>query len=258
MRNTNHRKHELNLFIIGLALFGTACTHIPTTNSHINQTQHDSTPTYLDPKTVFSDVKELDYIPLATVSQIGTGDVLDVQVFKAPEFSRQETVNLSGYITLPLIGDIPAKDLTIDQLEQRITDKLQEKYLQNPKVTIVARARGSQHITLDGSFRSPGTHQLRDTPMDTIQAMALGGGLDDMADTDKIVLFRKNGSDVKAYHLNITAIKQGRAKAPYVKGNDIIIAHRSDSRYWLREVASSMGSISSIFSAITSYNTIVK
>lgn len=233
-----------------------ACSNAPVP-AHTDEHASTSSLT-VDPNAIFSDLRELAYTPKSDTYQIGIGDVLDVQVFKAPEFSRQETVNLEGNLTLPLIGDIQAKDLTISQLEQKITDKLREKYLQNPKVTIAARARGSQHITLDGSFRNPGTHQLRDTPMDVVQAMALGGGLDDLADTDKVVLFRKIDAQVKAYHLDIDAMKNGQTKIPYVKGNDIIIAHRSDTRYWLKEIASSMGNLGTILSTVTTYRTVAK
>lgn len=212
----------------------------------------------INEQAIFSDLRELDYSAKLGNSPIGVGDVLDVQVFKATEFSRQETVSPDGDLTLPLLGDIHAIGMTIPQLEQTITEKLREKYLQNPKVIVVARSRGTQNITLDGAFKSPGIQQLKDTPLNVIQAMALGGGLDDLADTGKVVLFRKTGETVKAYHLNVDAMKNGQAKAPYVRNDDIIIAHRSDTRYWLREIATSMGNISTILSTYTTYNTLVK
>jgi polysaccharide export outer membrane protein len=241
--------------LIGCLLLAACSTPMP--NSLPDQSANSNTPT-LNEQALFSDLRELDYSGKIGGSTIGVGDVLDVQVFKATELSRQETVNPDGDLTLPLLGDIHAIGMTIPQLEQKITDKLREKYLQNPKVIVVARSRGAQNITLDGSFKSPGIQQLKDTPLNVIQAMALGGGLDDLADSGKVVLFRKTGEMVKAYHLNVDAMKNGQTKAPYVINNDIIIAHRSDTRYWLREVASGMGNIGTILSTFTTYNTIVK
>jgi polysaccharide export outer membrane protein len=88
-----------------------------------------------------------------------------------------------------------------------------------------------------------------------LQAVSLGNGLTDLADASKIILFRHTGDKTKAYHLNLKAIRDGRMKDPYVRNNDVIVAHRSDSRYWLRETASLLGNFSSIFTSVTTVKT---
>jgi polysaccharide export outer membrane protein len=52
------------------------------------------------------------------------------------------------------------------------------------------------------------------------------------------VLFRRKGNQMKAYRLDMNAIREGKMRDPYVRGDDRIVAHRSDSRYWFKEVKS--------------------
>lgn len=245
------------LLMVCLLAGGCSNTPSPSVSAGLNPTADAAN---LEPKVIFSDLQELDYSSKADAYQIGIGDTLEVQVFKAPEFSRQETVNLDGILTLPIIGDIYADGLTISQLEQAIAAKLREKYLQNPEVTVVFRTRVPQYITLVGEFRGPGTYPLiNNRPTNIIQAMATGGGgLSDLADTGKVVLLRKTGDTVKAYHLNIDAIQSGQNPPPYVKGNDLIIAHRSNARYWMREIAERMSNLGTILSTYTTYKTLIK
>ncbi|MBO0614344.1 polysaccharide biosynthesis/export family protein [Thiothrix fructosivorans] len=199
-------------------------------------------------QTLFASTAELDYTAKAEEYRIGVADLLETSVFRAEEFSRQARVDSDGNISLPLLGNIKVEGLTPVQTEQVIAERLRQKYLQNPQVTVFVKEYSSQHITLDGSFKTPGVYPITAGQVNLIQALALGNGLDDMADPSKIVLFRKVGNQVKAYQLNIDTIRKGQSKNPYLRNNDIIVAHRSDSRYWLKEVSSSMSNIANILS----------
>jgi len=202
--------------------------------------------TALDERLLFSDLKELDYSSRAESYRIGIADLLDVKVFRADELSREVRIDTDGNLSLPLLGNIAALGLTPIQLESKIADMLRSKYLRNPQVSIFVKEYSSQRITLDGNFNSSGIKEITAGQVSLLQAIALGGGLNELAAPDKIVLFRKLDGKVKAYRINIDDIRAGKARDPYVRNNDILVAHRSNSRYWLREVASSVGNVMSI------------
>jgi polysaccharide export outer membrane protein len=72
----------------------------------------------------------------AAIPRISEGDLLQLEVFQAPEMSTKERVMASGEIFLPLIGAIKVAGLTQEEAEQLITRRLAENYLQNPQVNL--------------------------------------------------------------------------------------------------------------------------
>lgn len=230
------------MLVVSLAVLP-ACSN---NNLALGSSNSSNDGTALNPQNVFASNAELDYTAKAEEYHIGVADLLETSVFRADEFSRQARVDSDGNISLPLLGNIKVEGLTPVQAEQRIAELLRQKYLQNPQVTVFIKEYSSQNITLDGSFKTPGVYPITAGQINLIQALALGNGLDELADPAKVVLFRKTGDQVKAYQLNVDAIRKGQNKTPYLRNNDIIVAHRSDSRYWLREVSSSISNITNI------------
>ena len=59
--------------------------------------------------------------------QLGSGDRLQVTVFRDDSLSGEFTLDATGTIALPLVGAIPADGLTARELESAIEDQLREK-----------------------------------------------------------------------------------------------------------------------------------
>ena len=66
---------------------------------------------------------------LATNYKIAPMDKLGIKVFKSEDLSGDYDVDLAGHISLPLVGEVEAANLTTAQLDQKLTEKLGEKYL---------------------------------------------------------------------------------------------------------------------------------
>ncbi len=195
-----------------------------------------------DGEKIFSDLKELDYTPPKVEYTLGTSDLLSIKVFQADELDQKVRVDPRGNISLALIGDVRAKGLTQSALEKQIANRLGEEYLQDPKVSITIEEFTSQRVTVEGEVAKAGVFPIQGE-MTLLQALALAGGPSNLADPAKIVLFRKNGDQMKAYNLNLDDIRSGKNKDPYIRNDDRIIAHRSSSRYWLREVGTLLGPV---------------
>src|SRR5262245_58083894 len=68
--------------------------------------------------------------------QLGAGDVLEVQVWKNSELSREVTVRPDGMISLPLVNDVHAAGLTPMELRDLLTKKLAE-YVPSAVVSVI-------------------------------------------------------------------------------------------------------------------------
>ncbi len=120
--------------------------------------------------------------------RIGTGDVLQVFVWKEPDLSRELTVRADGRVTVPLVGEMQAAGRTPPELAQEMTKRL-EKYINTPEVTVgVLRANAARFFVL-GQVERPGEFPLNGRTT-VLQALAMAGGFRDYAKTDGILIVR--------------------------------------------------------------------
>ncbi len=107
---------------------------------------------------------------------LGQGDVLFVSVYDESDLTIDGIpVRPDGKISFPLIGDIAAKGRTSSEVRDELTERL-EKFLVEPKVSVLVRQFNSQQYTIMGQVVSPGTYPLNTKVMLT-QALAKSGGL---------------------------------------------------------------------------------
>ena len=67
---------------------------------------------------------------------LDTGDRLRVIVYSQKTLSRVYKVDDSGYISVPLVGQVLARGATVNGVRQRITRALASQYLRDPKVSV--------------------------------------------------------------------------------------------------------------------------
>jgi polysaccharide export outer membrane protein len=120
--------------------------------------------------------------------RIQVGDQLDIKFFYNPELNEQVTVRPDGRISLQLVREIIASDLTPAQL----TDLLTQKYapnLQRPEITVIVRSFGSQRVYVDGEVAKPGIVPLVGF-VTVLQAISQAGGLKDAARRGEVIVIR--------------------------------------------------------------------
>jgi polysaccharide export outer membrane protein len=83
--------------------------------------------------------------------KIAPMDKLAVKVFKMDDLSGDYDVDLAGNISLPLIGQVKAANLTTAELDQQLTQKLGEKYLEHP--TSASRSRLPRRMSSRSTVR---------------------------------------------------------------------------------------------------------
>ncbi len=168
--------------------------------------------------------------------RIGPYDLLKIEVFQVAELSSQERVNEEGLIVMPLIGNVKVGGLTPREAEQAIAARLGESYLQNPQINIFVVDYASQKVTVTGQVKKPGVFPVagRTTLM---QAIALAGGLDEVAKKNEIVVFRKQpGGSMNAYVVNLESIEEGRLTDPVIVGDDRVVVPKSGAAVLSRAI----------------------
>lgn len=126
---------------------------------------------------------------------IGENDVLDIDVWKEKEISRQIPVRPDGKISLPLIGEIQAAGLTPLQLQDKVTQDL-KAYIDNPEVTVIVDNPRSHQFNIVGQVVRPGTYPLSES-MTVLDALAEAGGFRDFAKQTKIYVLRPASGGIR-------------------------------------------------------------
>ena len=185
--------------------------------------------------------------PLAMVVEdyrIGPSDLLEISVFQVPELSRTVRVNARGALTLPLIGQIQAGGLTGQQLEALLAQKLKETYLQDPQVSVFIKEFISQRVTVGGNVNKAGVFPISGKTT-LMQAIAMAGGLDKLANENDIKVFRnkRDGSrEVLAYDL--APIRNGEIEDPQLHTSDVIEVGKSGGRAAFKDITEAIRDIS--------------
>jgi len=120
---------------------------------------------------------------------IGAKDLLDISVFGLKELNRTVRVSEKGKITLPLLGEIEVGGLTKTGLEKKLSQLLEEKYLQNPQVTVFISEYQSKRVFMLGAVEKPGPYELLGSQT-LLQFISQAGGLTGDAG-DEIIIIRQ-------------------------------------------------------------------
>jgi polysaccharide export outer membrane protein len=167
--------------------------------------------------------------------KIGPNDLLDIEVFGVSELKRQVRVNTTGHVSMPLIGLVPVAGLSPADAEAMLAVAYSEKYLQDPQVSIFVREFTTQRITLDGALTKPGIYPLVGQ-ITLLRALAMAGGGSQMADLEKVMLFRvtPDGQRLTETH-DVMRIRKGEAPDPLLQSEDMVVVNRDSRRTVLRD-----------------------
>jgi polysaccharide export outer membrane protein len=136
---------------------------------------------------------------------LGPNDVIQVTVFDEPRISSTYSIGPDGYMSMPLIGNFKATDMTIPQLTELLTTKLRDQGgVSNPVVNVQLLRNNSKEYTLIGGVVRPGPHPLLKTTT-ILDALAASGGFKDFVDLKNIKLRR----GTREFHFNYNQVIQG-------------------------------------------------
>lgn len=157
---------------------------------------------------------------------IGVGDALQISVWRNPELSLAVPVRPDGKVSMPLIGDIMAANLTATQLSANIVKSL-SGYVKSPQVTVIVANPSSsdfqRRVRITGAVRSPQSIPYREG-MTVLDLVLLAGGPNEFASSNKAKLYRNINGELKVYPVKLDdLINDGEIETNYpLQPSDIV------------------------------------
>lgn len=138
-------------------------------------------------------------LPVDSRYVLGAGDRLRLEVFTAPEYTRESNVLTDGTINLPLIGVIPVAGMTLEQASATITSKL-SLYIRDPTVNLDLLATRPLRVAIAGEVNRPGSYTIAaqedNSGLPTVTRLVqLAGGITQSADIRSIQVRRLQGEN---------------------------------------------------------------
>jgi polysaccharide export outer membrane protein len=166
---------------------------------------------------------------------IGPGDEGEFSVYGVTELTQKFRVSSTGYISVPLIGEVRLAGLSSSEAEQLIAKKLQEgEFIRDPHVTVFVKDYASQGISVMGEVARPGAYSAL-TSRRLYDLFQAAGGLTQRA--GKTVTIAHAGQNQKALTIELSDDPAQAAEANVeVLPGDTVVVSRAGVVYVLGEV----------------------
>jgi polysaccharide biosynthesis/export protein len=184
--------------------------------------------------------------PSLPVQKLGQDDLIQIQVFNFPEFSRAARISADGAIQLPLLKQpIQAAGKLPSEIETEIADALRAAELVvNPAVTVSILEYSSRPITVAGAVKLPVVFQAIGR-VTLIDAIVRAGGLSPEAGPEILINRRPGPGDgdkpVLTQHINAHLLysEDGNASNILLSGGEEVRVPLAGRVYVVGDVKSS-------------------
>jgi polysaccharide export outer membrane protein len=139
--------------------------------------------------------------------RLDAGDVVRVIIYNQQSLSTDYKVGDNGTISLPLLGEVKARTLTVQELQKAIYDGLSNGIFVNPGVSVEISQYRPFFVV--GEVSKPGQYPY--TPgMNVLGAVAVAGGFTVRADNRHMTMIRKQqGNSSEASADPLTEVQPG-------------------------------------------------
>jgi polysaccharide biosynthesis/export protein len=147
--------------------------------------------------------------------KLDAGDKLRVVVYGQEGLTNTYAIDAGGSITMPLIGQVPARGRTPASLATDISAKLRHGYIREPSVAVEIESYRPFFIL--GEVAAPGQYPY--VPNMTVEsAVAIAGGFSPRAKRDMVTLTHTDASGAARY-----AVPLGTSLGP---GDTVLVSER--------------------------------
>jgi polysaccharide biosynthesis/export protein len=182
--------------------------------------------------------------------RIGASDVLKIRVLGEPELSSDAvTVSQNGTIEMLLLNEVSASGMTTAELAETLRDRLNARFLVDPKVSVSLVSSARLHVVVEGEVKKPGVFPLGGE-MRLMQAIALAEGPTDVARLKDVVVIRQQDGQRLAARFNLKSIRTGETDDPYLMPQDTVVVGQSIGSIIYRDLVKNLPSLTSMFVVI--------
>ena len=177
---------------------------------------------------------QAQYIPAVGSSYLlRPADKISVTVFREEELSLPEVlISAEGRISVPLVGPIQAAGMTVEQLETRIEELYDARYLRSPDVAVNVLDYASHVVTVEGSVVESGMFAFR--PGTRLSGgIAMAKGPTRVADVREVAVFRQTATGTLIAKFDYAQVRAGGMMDPVLQpGDRIVVGTDNLSQTW--------------------------
>jgi polysaccharide export outer membrane protein len=168
---------------------------------------------------------------------LGGGDVVKISVFGNPDLAVETRVSESGFVTMPLVGQVAVAGLSTAMAEKKIATMLESGgFVKKPQVNLLVSVLSSQQVSVLGQVNRAGRYPI-DGPRTVLDLLALGGGIGADGGDVVTVIRKRGGKIVKDQVDTAELIRSGDTRGDFdVQGGDIVFVERAPRFYIYGEV----------------------
>lgn len=165
---------------------------------------------------------------------IRIGDRLAIRVLGEPELTSDlYRVEGTGYIQVPLAGEMIAAGLRPVELREELTRRLAARYLRDPQVAVIVVERRKTSFSVEGEVREPGVFEAS-AQTTLLAAIAQAKSPTNVAKLNEVMVFRLLNGERMGARFDLKEIRNGNAADPQVLAGDTIVVGRSSLKgAWL-------------------------
>lgn len=159
--------------------------------------------------------------------------------------STRFTVDIEGYVKLPIIGRVKVEDMTTREAEKLLEEKF-SVYYTKPFVMLAVINR--RVMVFPGSGGSGMVVTLENENTTLIEALALAGGITETGKAKVVKLIRGDNRNPQVHLINLSTVEGMRQSNMLLQANDIIYVEpvKRVSRGILDEITPVVGIVTSL------------
>lgn len=150
-------------------------------------------------------------------------DVISINVFREPDFSLESVrVGVDGIVSVPMLGAVNVGGMTTTEVEAMLIQRLNVVGLKQPRVAVNISEYASHLVSVEGAVDDPGVYAFQPGAR-LSSAIAMANGLDRVAKSDQLVVFRTRPDGIYIALFDYGAISQGTMLDPVLEPNDRVV-----------------------------------
>jgi len=173
------------------------------------------------------DNSRINLPPPVESTTLGAGDVFTLQIVGEKELPLEYRVASDGTVELPYVKTLKVAGLEPQQVTQLIRERLVElEILTEPSVIVTVKEYNSKRVSVLGQVQKPGTFPLS-PGMTLVDAISQAGGLNAIANRDRVSITRRTKGGTRTALISIAAITDGQSPdIPLQAGDQIYVNER--------------------------------
>lgn len=173
-------------------------------------------------------IKSLDDPTTNVFQQLGTQQNSSSNITPYSASLTSYMIDKTGFIQLPVIGNMYVEDKTIPEVISMLQDSL-NNILSSPTVTIKLVNR---YVSVLGEVARPGNFSYAQEKINVFDALGLAGDITTYGDRDEVTLVRnENGKNIRV-KIDLTSADLMSSEYYYLRPNDLIYVKPMHKKFW--------------------------